>query len=175
MRRNKTIFVSLAIIVPLVAAIGVKRVMGSEPPGRLVVSADGTTVYDNVTGLTWERSDDFGTNNLGTATANCNGYSPPAFASGWRLPTVKEIVSIVDYELPNAPLIDLSIFPEPPSLPAGGSYWTATNNPQDGQDYAVNFANGQIISSTSQGGGYNNGTGLAIRCVHSAAVPDAGP
>jgi hypothetical protein len=175
MRRNKTIFVSIAIIVPLVAAIGVKRVMGSEPPGRLVVSTDGTTVYDSVTGLTWERNDDFGTNNVGGAASNCQSYAPAAFASGWRLPTIKELVSIVDYELPNPPLIDLSIFPEPVTLPASGFYWTATVNPTDAQNFVVNFNTGQIQTNTSTGGQYNNGSNLVVRCVHSAAVPDAGP
>jgi hypothetical protein len=176
MRRNKTIFVSLAVIVPLVAAIGVKKVMGSEPPGRLVVSTDGLTVYDNVTGLTWERNEEAGQPNTANSAAYCASYTSTAFASGWRLPTIKELVSIVDYELPNPPLIDLSIFPEPPTMPAGGLYWTSTNNPVDGQNYVVNFTNGQIESETSTGGGtYNNGTGLDVRCVHSAGLPDAGP
>jgi hypothetical protein len=167
MRSNKTILVSIAIVVPLVAAIGVKRVMGSEPPGRLVLNSDGT-VTDTVTKLLWQQATP-GNNNLGAAASYCTSFSTTNVPSGWRLPTVKELVSIVDYELPTSPLIDVSIF----SGTVAGLYWTSTASQADSQDYSVNFSTGQILSGSA--GGYSNANGLYWRCVHSPVVPDAGP
>ena len=79
---------------------------GNQP--TYTVGADETTVHDNVTGLTWQRSPD--TNGDGVLTyddklalaeaqalpgslnaANYGGYSD------WRLPTIKELYSLIDF------------------------------------------------------------------------------
>jgi hypothetical protein len=79
---------------------------GNQP--SYTISADGKTVHDNVTGLTWQRSPD--TNGDGVLTyddkltlaqaqallvslnaANYGGYSD------WRLPSVKELYSLINF------------------------------------------------------------------------------
>ena len=67
------------------------------------VSADGLTVADNVTGLTWTRSTDLdGSGQIdyadkrspSAAAAHCDGLNLGGF-SDWRLPTLKESYSLI--------------------------------------------------------------------------------
>jgi hypothetical protein len=72
------------------------------------LSGDGLTVYDNRTGLTWQRSPD--TTGDGTLTASdklswANAQARPATLNAanyggyhdWRLPTIKELYSLMDF------------------------------------------------------------------------------
>ncbi|MBF0496362.1 MAG: DUF1566 domain-containing protein [Deltaproteobacteria bacterium] len=72
------------------------------------LSSDGLTVYDNVTGLTWQSSPD--TNGDGAITSTdkmtyAQAISRPATLnaakyggySDWRLPTIKELYSLIDF------------------------------------------------------------------------------
>ncbi len=99
--------------------------------GELVVSSDGKTVTDAITGLVWQRDGD-------SERAGC-----PAFASvwqcswaeaesycaslslggmsGWRLPALMELMTIVDPTQSN-PAIDQTAFPSTPS----NTFWTAS-------------------------------------------------
>ncbi|MFZ2488973.1 MAG: DUF1566 domain-containing protein [Anaerolineae bacterium] len=73
-----------------------------------VLSDNGMTVYDNITGLTWERSPD--TNGDGSLTktdklsypnavAHCAAHSAASYQgyNDWRLPTIKELYSLIDF------------------------------------------------------------------------------
>ena len=72
------------------------------------LGGDGLTVYDNRTGLTWQRSPDTtgdGTINASDKLSYANALLRPAALnaanyggySDWRLPTIKELYSLVDF------------------------------------------------------------------------------
>jgi hypothetical protein len=151
------------------------------------LSSDGLTVYDDNTGLTWQRTPD--TNNddvfsvadkLSWAEAqtypqtlneiNYGGYSD------WRLPTIKELYSLIDFNgidpqptAPDAsgltPFIDTEYFDFIYGDTSAGErvidaqYWSSTQYvslTMDGQStvFGVNFADGRIK-------GYPSGNGLS--------------
>jgi hypothetical protein len=100
---------------------------------RFVVSSDGLTVTDTSTGLVWERNmsepragcnenlEGMGTCTWAEAKAYCAGLSLDG--SGWRLPTLTELLSIVDATVPfPGPTIDQTAFPGTPS----GGFWTSS-------------------------------------------------
>ncbi len=96
------------------------------------ISADGSEVTDQKTGLIWRRC----TEGLSWDGATCAG-TPTAFTHeaalqyaaaqasttgiAWRLPNIKELVSIADRSKTN-PAIDATAFPGTPS----SAFWSAT-------------------------------------------------
>jgi hypothetical protein len=110
----------LAILASVVMA-GAAR--GDAPPGRFTASAG--AVVDGVTHLTWRQmvatsggGDGAGRATWANAKSACAGLD-----SGYRLPTAKELLTIVDFSRSN-PAIDTSVsaFPDTPSE----AFWTAT-------------------------------------------------
>lgn len=89
--------------------------------GRFVVQGD--AVLDQETRLWWERAPADTLSKWGPANTACQAKSIGG-QTGWRLPTVDEITSLIDYKATTAP-----------KLPAGhpftgvqlGTYWTSTN------------------------------------------------
>jgi hypothetical protein len=161
MRRTKLILASAVLVVPVALAIGVKIVKGSEPPGRLVDNLDGT-VTDTATQLMWLQTTPPFASNQAAALAACASYDAGAFTAGWRLPGVKELTSIVDYESPTAPTIDTAIFPGTNASTSEPYYTTSPT-------LCVTFATGAVSATECT-------TNNPYRCVHSlAAVGDAGP
>jgi hypothetical protein len=84
--------------------------------------AASTTIHDRRTGMTWQR------NAAGCpgctwaqALAYCDSLSLATF-SDWRLPTVKELATIVDYRA-TSPAVDVNAFP---GTATADSYWTST-------------------------------------------------
>lgn len=111
---------------------------------------NGTTVTDNLTGLIWEKkTDDGGVNDWDNTYTWTNGDADPtdedgtaftvflsslnsgggfAGASGWRLPTVAELLTIPlpePYPCTTNPCIDPVFGP----TKSGNGYFTATTNP----------------------------------------------
>lgn len=81
------------------------------PPDRYQVASD--TVYDTRTKLTWQRSapsTELGWNDAKAYCASAGGAT--LAGTGWRLPTEKELLTLVDYDLaPPGPTIDSQVFP----------------------------------------------------------------
>ena len=88
-------------------------------PGGNRLTVDGDTVHDARTGLIWSRTSlPAGRCNWKDAHEAAAGCTLGGF-SDWRLPTIQELLSIVDYER-SEPAID-------PVFECGDSwYWTST-------------------------------------------------
>jgi hypothetical protein len=87
--------------------------------GRYAVTDQ--TVHDARTGLTWQRAPAPTTYDRAGARAYC--ASAELGGEGWRLPTGKELLTLVDYDVgPPGPTIDAVAFPQTP----GAFFWSAT-------------------------------------------------
>ena len=84
------------------------------------------TVSDKMSDLMWQQQDDGETRNWQEALNYCNGLTL-AGHTDWRLPNVKELQSIVNYQRP-APAIDTASFGV--SDPAAW-YWSSTTHGDD--------------------------------------------
>jgi hypothetical protein len=100
------------------------------PAERYVVASDGTgkgTVYDTNTRLTWQQTAPSTAYTWATAKTYCADLGASLVGTGWRLPTIKELVTIVDYSQAAPPTIDRNAFPGTPlgyylsSSPSAGS------------------------------------------------------
>jgi hypothetical protein len=92
--------------------------VANAPPGRYTFPAAGT-VYDTRTNLTWQQADDTNSYTQSAATTYCANLS--LAGTGWRLPTVAELESIVDDTRSN-PAIDPTAFPGAQIA----SFWSST-------------------------------------------------
>jgi hypothetical protein len=113
------------------------------PAGHYVVTAgSGTgndTVYDTKSKLTWQRTVSSTTYTWATAQTYCAGVGSSLGGTGWRLPTLKELYSLVDLSQNTGPYIDPTAFPSTPS------YYFWSKSPVAGSpSYAwpVNFGYG---------------------------------
>ena len=103
------------------------------PTTRFVVLAGGL-VRDTLTQLVWQQQASSTTMNWAAAKTYCSSAG-----SGFRLPTVKELVSLVDLAVTSGATINQTAFP---GTPAEG-FWTSS--PWPGSPYYawnVNFLNG---------------------------------
>jgi hypothetical protein len=139
------------------AGLGSRCVRGGPlPEGAYVVSASGAAVEDPRTGLTWQRVVASGTRAWLDALAYCNGLVLEG-TKDWRLPSYKELLSIVDFTRLE-PAIDQAAFPGTPhqqfwsASPVGDMPWRA---------YDVDFASGAPQFS----GGAPTTTLYGVRCV----------
>jgi hypothetical protein len=133
------------------------------PAGRYVVTAGGSpnsTVYDTKTKLTWQgtvTSDQPAT--LVAAKTYCAGLGPTLGGTGWRLPTIKELVSIVDYTKPTETgfMIDRTAFFTMPNDVEW--FWSSTP--------VANSATSVWIVSFIMGYSYDHDVSYAanVRCV----------
>lgn len=121
------------------------------PPGRYTVGAD--TVLDTKTTLTWQRNAPVATYTWPDAGTYCAGLS--LSGPGWRLPTVKELESLVDVRAAVAPTIDGAFSPSP-------SAWFWSSSPSVGSSGSV-WVVGFALGHTSFGGDTTNL--LHLRCV----------
>ena len=86
---------------------------------RFAYSQDGSEVTDNQTGLIWRRCSEGQSFSGGTCVGVAANFTHEAALAharsqtGWRLPNVKELASIVDRTRQN-PAIDIAAFPATP-------------------------------------------------------------
>jgi len=116
------------------------------PPDRAyTITAFG--VIDNVTGLMWEQTASISANTWYNAWNYCQSKQT-GFNGGlddWRLPSVGELMSIVDYGA-YWPAINSVAFPGTPQSP---TYWTATASATQGDNgsdaaWVVTFTDGAV-------------------------------
>lgn len=135
-------------------AVCVAGRMAGEP--ELIV--DEELVVDVSTGLVWQREPD----RIGKSWRDALAYCETLELAGkddWRLPSAKELQSLVD-DRRSAPSIDTTAFPDTPAT----SFWTSTPAfNAGGADHAlvVDFSSGASDSSTVRGGS------RLTRCVRS--------
>ncbi|MBI4848580.1 MAG: DUF1566 domain-containing protein [Nitrospirae bacterium] len=136
------------------------------------------TVTDNNTGLMWQRCS-IGQNNDDTCSGTTQSYNwyrasgtyqstynPDSQDvcgdlvrggySDWRLPSKKELITIVDYAVPYpGPTINAAYFPNT----SASHYWSSTTNAYNPYDaWLVDFGNGYVSS------GYKHSP-FYVRCV----------
>jgi hypothetical protein len=131
-------------------------------------------VRDNVTGLTWE------VKTAANAGATYTWNAADAYAgdlnsggglcghSDWRIPTRRELLSIVDHER-SQPAIDRRFFPNT-STSTASIHWAADTDlsgPAGARRWTVNFAYGDSISGVEADAAH------AIRLVRGEALPQA--
>jgi hypothetical protein len=140
----------------------------SANPGEFVVSADGLTVTDTVTGLVWQRDGSGARPGCSVdASLRCTWPEAKAYCaslvlggvSGWRLPGWKELFNITDLtrELGSA-TADPTAFPDTPNE----SFWAF-------QGYSGSSSSGQMYVDFSDATvDYTAEGSLRVRCVRGA-------
>ena len=151
----------------------VRCVSGTAPPANQYTDRDDGTVYDRGTNLLWLKCplQGFGppgvpNNNTACTTAAAalgvwsealNACDQLTFAgrTDWRLPSVRELGTLLAYDRSTNPYIDLSFFPSTPS----GSHWSSTADDANNTNaWRVSFNNLDVQTLTK-------GTGVYARCV----------
>ena len=145
-----------AVALVLTLCTATPAALAKATAGRLVVATDGTTVYDNKTKLTWQRTPPAGTYDWAGAKSYCASNTAGLAGAGWRLPGVKELLSIVDRKQYN-PAIDTTAFPNTPAE----WFWSATpfkggSSFAWGVDFDVGVSDGYVNSIAYDG---------RVRCV----------
>jgi len=123
---------------------------GHFPSGSLSYMDKGDgSVLDNLTGLVWSEAPDDDAVNWNTAKTTCS-------SKGWHLPTVVELLSLVDYSKGSCPMWD-AMFGT--ACPAVAWFWTSVPW-SSSSAFSVYFG---------YGGVYNNGVGgnYGVRCVRA--------
>ena len=114
---------------------------------------DDGTITDNLTGLMWQKEDNT-TRAWDDAKTYCNDLTLTAYTD-WRLPSKKELMSIVDYGT-SSPSIDTTYFPGTNAF----NYWSSTTYVYNSSSaFYVCFNHGGVYSSPSMWDNYY------VRCV----------
>jgi len=133
----------------LLSAACVLTTAPAQAQSRYSTSIDGSEVNDSQTGLVWRRCAEGMAWSGGTCTGTTATYThEQALAraktqSGWRLPNVKELGSIVDRTRSN-PAIDVAAFP----ATSPNTFWSSSpyagDAPDVGGAWFVGFGNGSV-------------------------------
>jgi hypothetical protein len=128
-----------------------------DPSEHLV--PDGDTVQDRLNGYVWQRS----TDDQGYAWEEAQGYCAGQAIggqSGWRLPAIEELMTIIDYERYD-PALSKNVWQNPRPF----NYWSSTSwASATGNAWLVKFYGSQDLQS---GGVHGHGKfyGDYVRCV----------
>ncbi|MBF0451375.1 MAG: DUF1566 domain-containing protein [Candidatus Magnetomorum sp.] len=115
---------------------------------HLLINPD-NTITDIHTGLMWQRQIASYPQAWEYALENCENLVEAGF-DDWRMPTVLELHSIVNYNRISPPAIDPLFFPET----MNNLFWTSTPSQTPGYIYNINFATGISQSQAAQGEHY---------------------
>jgi len=135
----------------------IRCVRGTSVAPNFIRSASGLTVEDTSTGLVWQGATSGTARTWPTALAYCEALPPLDGIAVWRMPSVKELNSIMDTTRP-APMMS-PVFPTRPSV----TLWSSSPN-QNGptEAYLADFNFG--YSDTGQVTTINQD----VRCVHGS-------
>jgi hypothetical protein len=171
-----------AVLRQLVSASGAVVVVASaaraDAPGGAsgqygLFDATNVVIYDRNSRLWWQREAYSQVTFLGAANYCANlSLGPLMPPTGWRVPSVKELLTLVDesphYEYengtPQQKYIDSHAFGLSLSgvafTPVDAPYWSSSL-------YATNSTKGYLVDfSTGQTATYSTGSGNYVRCVH---------
>lgn len=128
-------------------------VRASAPPGRYTTSNG--TVTDTKTKLIWQQVSPSSPVTWADAKSYCAGVGATLGGNGWRLPTMKELQTLVDASVSAPPAIDVTYFPNAPS----SGFWSATPSTADSTAVWV-----LLFSDGSEGQAPRSGK-FQVRCV----------
>jgi Protein of unknown function (DUF1566) len=114
------------------------------------------TVYDTGSKLTWQRDAPPTLYDMKTAHLYCSTLDLDG--TGWRVPTAKEMYSLVSFTALKAPFIDTTVFR---GTSPTSSFWTATGVVTDPTSTWIVYFGGTAGSIDSIGGAVR----ANIRCV----------
>jgi hypothetical protein len=118
-------------------------------------------VTDKVTGLVWDKAIAPSTYTQAQGAAFCTASRVDG-RTDWRLPTILELVSLVNLVADNGSVtIDATVFPNTTISPTP-NYVSSTKVAANGNAWFVNFQNGNTVNDTT-------GVGR-VRCVRSPAL-----
>ena len=128
-------------------------------------STDWACVKDNVTGLVWSLQSQGSMNWTAAQNAhNSHNTTNRCGYTNWRVPTRRELLSIVDNGLATVPSIDLTYFPTASSI-ASAAYWSSQFSRSDStKGWGVSFARGTVFAEPKTYLGY-------VRLVRSDGPP----
>jgi hypothetical protein len=99
-------------VIAIMAVTLIASADASAPAGRYTMAAG--TVYDNKTKLTWQQTVSSTEYSWADAKTYCTGLGASLGGTGWRLPTVKELQTLIDHSQ-SSPSIDSTAFPATPA------------------------------------------------------------
>jgi hypothetical protein len=120
------------------------------PAGRYNVS--GGVVQDIKTGLSWQQAPAPTKYSFADAISYCSSNAAALPGSGWRLPAIKELRTLIDDSVA-PPSFDASTFPAGPN----GIFWSSTPYAPSASTRAWSFGGGVTDTSMT--------ALLSVRCV----------
>jgi len=136
-----------------------RSVDAAAPDGHYVITAGSGagngTVYDSKSKLTWQQTVSSAKYSWTEAKSYCAGVGATLGGTGWRVPTIKELLSIVDFSQ-GGPAVDRNAFPSTPS----GEFWSSSPKAHS-SSYAwlVHFGSGGDVYDGSVSSTFS------VRCV----------
>jgi hypothetical protein len=145
-------FLRSFVVMVLVAVAFVAPARANAPAGRYTTT--GGTVFDTKTRLTWQQTAPADPYTWAGAKTYCQAVGASLGGTGWRLPTIKELVTIIDYSQTGLGLPKI----DPAFLGTMGSSWSSS--PVAGSPSAAWVVDGNGIVSK-----YPSGAVQVVRCV----------
>jgi N-acetylneuraminic acid mutarotase len=128
-----------------------------QPNAQALVKTASDEITDKTTGLVWQLGEDGNTYTYAAAGPHCASFKSAEAATGWRLPSVIELMTLNDYGIGN-PAVQASIDPSFTGAQSA-NYWTATPTVSATMlAWTVKFDFGEVIPLLTD-------TALPVRCV----------